>query len=133
MDEVLIGCLLGCFVLNFAVLRHALVRMTQDKAEAIARAESLRNDLGSALQNMVGALDFDIPDIHTIRDTIEESIQGIMGTFHQPTGQDMILGAISQLVMSKVMPQMPPAMQNIAEQVLPPAIQPAEAPVDNEN
>ena len=122
MDEVIIACVLSAFVVHLGLIMHILGRMKTDKVEAISRAEGLRTDLGNALQGMVGALDFDIPDIHTIKDTIEDSIQGIMGTFHQPTGQDMILGAISQLVMSKVMPQMPPGVQNMAADLMPPPI-----------
>ena len=129
MDEVIIGCVLGAFLVHVGLITHILSKMKADKVEAINRAEGLRTDLGNALQGMVGALDFDIPDIHTIKDTIEDSIQGIMGTFHQPTGQDMMLGALSQLFLSKIAPQMPPGVQNLAAEIMPPPVQ-SQPPVE---
>ena len=97
--------------------------MTTDKAEAIERTDTLRSELGGALVNMVNALDFDIPSAHDMKDIIEGCIQEKMGTFQQPTGQDMILSAISQFVMAKI-PSGP--VGDIASSFLPPPIQPQE-------
>jgi len=107
-------------------LAYAVHKMEAHRNESISRAEKLRDDIGLGLQGMVenmSNLDIDVPDIDIIRETIEDAIQGIMGQMHVPTGQDMILGAISQLVMSKVVPQMPEGLQNIAAEILPPPIE----------
>ena len=109
-------------------LAYAIHKMEKNREEAINRAEKLRDDIGAGLTGMVSALDIDVPDIHSIREIIEESLHGVMGDMHVPTGQDMMLGAISQFVMSKITPQIPQGIQNLAESVLPPAIQPQESP-----
>ena len=123
--EVCLTVIMACILAFLAYIKR---RMDSDKAEAIERAEGLRNDLGGALTNMVNALDFELPNMESIKEVIEDSIQGIMGTFHQPTGGDMIMGAISQLVMSKIQPQMPPAIGEIVGQMMPPPIQPPSEP-----
>ena len=71
-------------------------------------------------------IDLDLPDIHIIRETIEDAIGGVMGNMHVPTGQDMILGALSQFVMSKVGHQVPEGILAAADSILPPPIVPPE-------
>jgi len=107
------------------VMAYIVRRMGTDKAEAIERTDTLRTELGGALVNMVNALDFDIPSAHDMKDIIEGCIQNSMGSFSQPTGQDMILGAISQFVMAKI-PKGP--LGDIASGILPLPIQPPESP-----
>ena len=118
---LLVGLTLICAGLAFAV--H---KMESHRTESITRSEKLRDEIGQGLKGMVEALDLDFPDVDTIRETIEESIQGIMGQMHVPTGQDMVLGALSQLFLSKIKPQMPESLQNIAAEILPPPIQQPE-------
>jgi len=118
---LVVGLTLICAGLAFAV--H---KMESHRMESISRAEKLRDEIGQGLKGMVEALDLDFPDVDTIRETIEESIQGIMGQMHVPTGQDMVLGALSQLFLSKIKPQMPESLQNIAAEILPPPIQQPE-------
>ena len=108
----------------WAFLVYIVRRMNTDRAQAIERAEGLRNDLGNALANMVNAFDFEIPNMDSIKEVIEDSIQGIMGTFQQPTGGDMIMGAISQMIMSKVQKGPQNAIGSILENVLPDPILP---------
>jgi len=91
----------------------------------------LRDDIGLGLQAMVenmNNIDLDLPDIHLIKETIEDAIGGVMQNMHVPTGQDMILGALSQFVMSKVGTAMPEGIQNLAAEVLPPPIVAPEQP-----
>ena len=120
MLEVWMGAGLAAML---AVMAYILKRMSTDKLEAIERADTLRTELGGALVNMVNALDFDIPTAHDMKDIIEGCIQNSMGSFSQPSGQDMILGAISQFVMAKI-PKGP--LGDIAAGVLPTPIQPQE-------
>ena len=120
MLEVWLGTGLAAMLV---VMIYILKRMSTDKAEAIERADTLRTELGGALVNMVNALDFDIPSTHDMKDIIEGCIQESMGTFSQPTGQDMILSAISQFVMAKI-PSGP--LGDIASGMLPTPIQPQE-------
>tara|TARA_R110000824_G_scaffold400554_1_gene608291 strand:- start:2346 stop:2729 length:384 start_codon:yes stop_codon:yes gene_type:complete len=117
--------LAGGLAVMLAVMIYILKRMNTDKVEAIARTTSLRDDLGGMLVNMVNALDFDIPSAHDMKDIIEGCIQDSMGSFSQPTGQDMIMSAISQFVMAKI-PKGP--LGDIAAGVLPTPIQPQEGP-----
>jgi len=122
MLEVWLGAGLATIL---AVMAYIVRRMGADKAEAIERTELLRTELGGALVNMVNALDFDIPSAHDMKDIIEGCIQDSMGTFSQPSGQDMILSAISQFVMAKI-PSGP--LGDIASGILPTPIQPQEGP-----
>lgn len=108
------------------LLWHILKRLDTDKAEAIARAEGLKTDLGGAFQSLVQALDFEIPTIDSMKEVIEDSMAGFMGNLHVPTGQDMIMSAISQLIVSKVAPKLPPQAAQMVGDILPPPIQPAE-------
>ena len=120
MLEVWLGTGLAAMLV---VMIYILKRMSTDKAEAIERADTLRTELGGALVNMVNALDFDIPSAHDMKDIIEGCIQESMGTFSQPTRQDMILSAISQFVMAKI-PSGP--LGDSADCMLPAPIQPQE-------
>ena len=126
MDEGVFEALsLGGFVLISAGLAFALRKMEEHRNESISRAEQLRDDIGLGLQAMVenmNNIDLDLPDIHVIKETIEDAIGGVMQNMHVPTGQDMILGALSQFVMSKVGASMPEGIQNLAAEVLPPPI-----------
>lgn len=119
--------LAGGLAVMLVVMAYIIKRMTADKIEAIERADTLRTELGNAMVNMVNALDFDIPTAHDMKDIIEGCINNSMGTFSQPTGQDMILGAISQFVMAKI-PKGP--IGDIASSVLPTPILPQESPAD---
>lgn len=108
------------------LLWHIVGRLDRDKAEAITRASELKADLGNAFQNLVNALDFEIPTIDSMKEVIEDSIGGYMGQMHIPTGQDMIMSAISQLIISKVAPKLPPQAASMVGDILPPPIQPPE-------
>ena len=121
--EVMLGCWLAALS---GLLWHIVKRLDKDKAEAIARAEGLKTDIGGAFQNLVNALDFEIPSIDSMKEIIEDSIGGFMGQMHVPTGQDMIMGALSQLIISKVAPKLPPEAQQMVGDILPPPIQPQD-------
>ncbi len=73
--------------------------------------EPMLAQLITEIQHIAPAELPDLSDIGaSIKDTIQDTVEEVLGDMHVPTGMDHILGALSAFVQAKLMNQMPPGI-----------------------
>ena len=106
MLEVLLGVGLGLLLASNVALWLKLNRCYWDLHKLIADAADLEA----------------VPiDIGSVRDEIEDTIQGFMGNLHVPTASDHFIGGLSQIMQMWAMKKFSPMMEQMTKEIEAPA------------
>lgn len=106
MLEVLLGVGLGLLLASNVALWLKLNRCYWDLHKLIADAADIEA----------------VPiDIGSVRDEIEDTIQGFMGNLHVPTASDHFIGGLSQIMQMWAMKKFSPMMEQMTKEIEAPA------------
>jgi len=116
MSEVLIIGIVGVSLGVYILLR---IHRLEHKAE-IRRLELInllpeKNELKQVIDAFDSIEIPELPNLDSLRDTIIETVEDVMGSIQMPTGADHLMGAVSMFIQQKIMTQMPEGVQGLVQ------------------